>query len=290
MVDFRRSKKSPSGLPITMQSHREGTPVDFLSPNWCDKTTWWYTSTPVVDETLTDSGDGLTWDSVNVVWIDVTHGKITQEHRIHATHKLVVKVDSVEKTEHPPGTTDGDYTVDHLLGKVTFDASQAGKTVTATYSKMVDSAWVVTPDTGKKIRFTVVEVQFTHDIVLNDTVVFEFYGIVDVFAPQLLDSADPPGPFPSGTKIPLGSPRRYQTMMDYINEAQRAYAEFPAIGGGSWRGLQQKVQILRWPYQEEATRDLMAAAGMEVRIRLENDNEFGGTNAYVTLYAMSEEE
>lgn len=291
MVDLRAPKpESPTGVPKVVTAPREGSPIDFLSPNWCDCTTWWGSSTRHEDQSMTDSGDGLTWTSGVPHWIDVTHGKITQEHNLHASYGPVVKVDGVTMTEHSPGTTDGNYSIDHTAGTITFTNSQAGKTVTATFSEMQNSTWAIKPDVGKKLRLIAVEVQFTTDIELTDTVVFQFYGYVDAFAPHLLTTADPPGPFPPLTKIPIGSPRKYLTMMDFINESQRSFPEIPALGGSGWRGLQTPVHIFRWPYEEGAVRDLFSSAGMEVQISLEGHTEFGGSKAYVTLYAMLESE
>lgn len=293
MVDLTAKPKSPSGVPRVVTAPREGSPTDFLSPNWADCSTWWGSSERHTDLELSDSGDGLTWTSSVPHWIDVTHGKITQEHNLHAGYKAVIKVDGVEMTEHPPDTTDGDYGIDHENGTVTFVSSQAGKTVTATFSEMKNSTWTIKPTAGKKLRLMAVEVQFTNNVVLTDTVIFEFYGYAVAFIPGATTDDVSPNyatTFPTGFKIPLGSPRKYQTMMDFINESQRAFHPIPAIGGSGWRGVQNDVHIFRWPYSEEATRDLLSAAGMEVRIRLENDIEFSGDKAYVTLYAISENE
>jgi len=278
------------GVPIVMNDWRAGTPTDFITFNWCDKTTWFGDAARVTDEALSDSGDGLTWNSAQTFWICVTCGKIPQEHRLTETHGTIIKVDSATMTENPQGTTDGDYSVNYDTGDVTFNASQAGKTVEATYSYAVTSTIYITPDATRTLRLTAVEVQFSDDIDLTDSVQFDIEGYIHAFVPGItVDDVTPnyTTSFPTGFRIPLGSPRIYKTMMDFIAEAQRAYPMIPALGGASWRGLIKPVYVMRWPYQEDATRDLVADMGMRIRIKLQNDIPFGGTHAIATLYAVS---
>jgi hypothetical protein len=255
---------SATGVPIQMQEHREGSATDFLSPNWCDATTWFSSDDRVENEAAADTGDGLTWSLVNSPVIDVSNGKITQEHRLRPDHGVVVTVDGATLTEKTkPNGLVGDYLVDYDGGTIRFAASQAGKDVRVTYCRSVDSVWTLAPLPGKRLRLTAVEVQFSTDIILTTAVRFEFYGLASVFAPQL---------------------------MDFINEAQRAFPDIPAIGGGDWRGTQVPTHIFRWPYAEDATRDLLASAGMEVRISLDGNTPLGGARAYATIYATSEDE
>jgi hypothetical protein len=286
-------KLSPSGLPQVAPSLLEGSAEEFISCNWCDKTTWWSSSVEVTDENLSDSGDGLVWNSANTDWIDVKNGKITQEHMLHATHAPVIEVDGSEATESSPGTTDGDYQVNYATGVVTFNTNQSGNTVVAkSYRRMVDSVWTFAPKAGKKLRLLAVEIQFTTDVDLTDTAVFEIRGYAVAFIPGATTDDVSPNyvtSFPTGFKITLRE-RRYQTIMDYLNEAQRLYPVFEAMGGSGWRGLQNNVQLFRWPYAEEATRDLSHESGMEGRIYLMNNIKYGGDKAYVTVYARSEDE
>jgi hypothetical protein len=281
--------RTSKGVPMVMPEWREGSATDFISFNWCDKTTWHEASVRATDEGLTDSGDGLTWNSANTNWIDITHGKIPQEHRLTA-YNTVIKVDSVEMTESSPGTTDGDYQINYATGDVTFNVSQATKTVEATYSYAQTSAFYVTPEANKTLRLTAVEVQFSDDIDLTDSVRFDIEGYAVAFVPGATTDDVSPNyttTFPTGFRIPLGSPRIYKTMMDFIAEAQRAYPLIPAMGGSSWRGLTRPIYVMRWPYQEDATRDLVADKGMRIKISLVNDTAFGGTVAVATLYAVS---
>ena len=278
------------GAPVVQTTWREGTATDFIMHNLCDKTTWYTDSARVEDEALSDSGDGLIWNSANTFWICVVCGRIPQEHRIQATYEAIIKVDSVVMTESPQGTTDEDYQINYATGDVTFNATQAGNTVEATYSYAQTSVFYVTPTADHTLRLTAVEVQFTDDTDLKDSVRFDIEGYVHSFVPEAtVDDVSPnyTTSFPTNFRIPLGSPTIYKTMMDFIAEAQRAYPMIPALGGTSWRGSLTPIYVMRWPYQEDATRDLVADKGMRVKISLENDIQFGGTAAIATLYAVS---
>jgi len=288
---FTDTPLSPSGIPLVMTSWKEGTPTDLISCNWCDKTTWWVDSARVEEEVLVDSGDGLTFNSQNAFWIDTTHGKIAQEHRLIDTHNHQIWSNGSPLQESSPDTMDGDYQVDFVAGTVTFNSDQSGNVITATYNYAQSSVFYIEPYPAKKLRLTQVEVQFSSDIVLTDDVVFEFEGFVEVFAPQMVNDVDPDfiTSFPTGTRIPLGRKRVYKTMMDYITEAQRAYPEIPVSGGPGWRGLHQPLQVYRWPYQEDATRDLYSSQGVRIKVYLRNDVPFEGASAIATFYAVSME-
>lgn len=279
-----------NGKPRLQIDPPEGVRLDVVSPNWCDSTTWYEKAIEVLAETLTDSGDGLTFNSSSSNWIDTTHGKLTGENDLDVKYKPVVKVASVEKTPDTPfgAGGEGDYAINYAAGTITFHNAPSSAPV-VDYWKAAGSEWTIKPAAGRILRITEVEVQFSENIDLKDSVIFQAYGLVDVFAPQLLDTADPAGPYPSGTLIPLGVPTIYKTIRDYINESSLAYPAIPALGGSS-RGTSQPVRIFQWPYKERGTTDLKSSAGMEIRIKLENDQVFGGEMAVATFYGLSEAE
>jgi len=234
-----------------------------------------------------DLGDGV---SVGEHLLDRCHARQDlAEHRLYANYHVAITVDDVAVTESTPDTTDGDYQINYETGVVTFNASQTGKSVKATYSYATTSDFYVTPNEGTTIRLTAVEAQFSSDLVLTDTIMFDFEGRVEYFAPQLVNDVNPDGvtSFPTGTHIPLGYRREYKTMYDYIAEAQRSYPEIPALGGPGWRGMNGPVHVYRWPYQEDATRDVKSVSGMRIRIKLVNDIPYTGDMAIVTLYSVS---
>jgi hypothetical protein len=291
-VDLRRPSPTTSkGYQKVEIEAPEGKRLDTISVNWCDRTTWYPESTLVTDEGLSDSGDLTVWNSTKVFWIDTTHGKLTGERLLRPTYQAVVKVNAVEKTENSPEDTDNDYSINYATGDVTFNAAlTGGDTVTATFHYESGSGWVIKPTAGKLLRLNYVEVQFSENLILNDTVIFEPYGPVEMYAPQLWDGYDPAGPYPAGTMIPLGSQTVYQTMQDYINEAEEAFPSVPKMGGTGWRGMPGPVRIFRWPYERRGTTDITATSKVEIRIQLENDIVLGGDVAVATFYGKSEDE
>ena len=247
-----------------------GTRVDILTPNWCDKTTWYDSSIRVTDEIYTDSGDQLTYNPATTRHcVDVAHGKITGERSLRSTYAVSVTVDSISKTENSPGQGDNDYTFNYTTGALTFNSAQTGGAVVkVSYNYIVDSTFRIKPAPGKLVRLTQTEVQFSENIVLNDSVVFQLYV--------------------GGS--PYGNSTIYQTMMDYVNEASLAYPSVPVMGGAGWRGLNSKIHIFRWPYSERGTIDLRDSQAAEIRISLENHTEFGGDVAVATFYGISQDE
>lgn len=265
----------------------EGSKLNLISINWCDKTTWYPDSEQVTGEELTPDGSYIVYTpAVSRHWVDVFHGKLTDERLLRSTYQPVIKVNDVTKTENSPGTTDGDYSINYTTGAVTFNSALTGTdTVTADYYYAQTSKWIIAPAEGKVIRVTSVELQFSENVDMLDAIIFQPYGYVEVFAPHLC-----PDPYPPGTKIPLGDPTVYQTMQDIINEASLSYPVIPKLGGTSWRGMVGPMHIFQWPWRERGSTDIYHKWGMEVRVSIENDVEFGGDVAINTFYAVSEDE
>lgn len=279
-----------AGAFITSSVKPTLTKDNRISFNWCDKTTWYEAAAQsTADETLTDDGSHTTFGSAHTHWIDMYHGNVWQEDALLAMNggkwTITVKVNGTTKTQDSPGQHDNDYTVDFAAGKVVFNASQVGNAVTATYWYATDGVFTISPLAGNKLTFTRVEIQFSEDIDLQDTMVFQPYGYVQVFAPQYC-----PVPYPLNTRIPLGQPLKYKAMTDYYNESNGA---FPAIqplssSGGNWRGMDKNIVTLAWDYVSGT--QLVDAYGMCVKMSLANNNAHGGEFATATFYAVTESE
>ena len=140
----------------------EGSKKYFVSHDFSNKNTWWQNSTREEDDALTDSGDHLTYTSGNANWIETD--EISDRADLVAqsaadcldlddksNRSIVVKVDA------SPVTTG--FTIDHDAGSVTFESSQEGSTVTATYSYAGGSTYRIKPQTGKKLKLSYVEIQ-----------------------------------------------------------------------------------------------------------------------------------
>ncbi|NIT79753.1 MAG: hypothetical protein GWN58_33895 [Anaerolineae bacterium] len=284
-------RKTTDGVTRVSTERPEGSRTTIVSPNWCDKTTWYYKATKKQGITLVDSGDHTTYNpdtGDEAPWIDNYHGKYFAEDFLLTEDgdlpRLKVYVDSVEKTEQDPHTASGgDFTVNYATGAVTFLSALTGtETVTADVWQAGSSCWILAPAEGKKLKILYSEVQFSEDIELKDTVKFQPYGLVEIFAPQYC-----PVPYPAGTMIPLGNPVVYKTFMDFINEANGAYPSIKANTSATpeWRNLQHDMDT--FPFNYQATTNLID--GMEIRIFLEHEAVFGGHAATATFYCMSED-
>jgi hypothetical protein len=271
------------------QAGREGTEWTTASHNFCDPSTWFSTATSVTAEVMVDSGDGLTWTPTGAQkpWVDLTHGKVLWEDSFNTDYLVVVTVDAVEMTEDPMYGAAEDYTVDYIQGTVTFHASQAGKAVLATFSHVQNSHWVTKPATGKKLVIEDAEIQFSADLSYNDTLVLEPQGWVQVFAPELWDGYDPPGPYPANTLIPLTPRRRRYMRHDQIlDEARGAYPTIGTVGGLGGHTTER----FGYPFTYKTVTELHAAYGMELHVYLEKEITMGGERATVTFYGVEDDE
>lgn len=264
---------------------RLGKEVIYATHDFTDKTSWYSQSVRMTDETLTDSGDGLTFTSSHPNWIDMTHGKIFDEDAVSAEvshgYAISVTVDGIQKVQRKAfASTGGDYDVDYTNGKVTFFSPQTG-VVKATYSYENGSTWIMRPAPKTILKIEEAEAQFSVDVQFNDTIRFGAWGLVDAFAPQLM-----PG-VPSGTLLEL-EVNRYKAIDQIVDEARGSFPVIPPIGGSSGRGNQQSRY--GFPFRYGAVKILSSKAGMELRVSLEGNTVFGGERATATFYCLSEVE
>ncbi len=292
-IDLTADKTTADGKRIVSIWPTEGSRKTVITANWADKTTWYYSATHTSDDVATPTVSGTIYQLSSDWIIDTAHGKITGEDALshpggsplRVTVSGTVSGTENNYTEVDPHNGVGDFTLDYATGELTFSPPLADDTVVmSSYCKAGSSLFVFGPSAGKFLKIKDVEVQFSSNLVITDTVTFEAYGYVDVFAPQYLQSNG--GPYPPGTKIPL-SKTVYKTMMDYVNEANGALPVITKLGGNGWRGMPDDVVIFPWNYQAMTT--LSSEAGMEIRINLEHDTPFEGDVATVTFYCLSED-
>lgn len=263
--------------------------VTFYSHNWCDQTTWYEKAVRVVNESPTNSGDNLTYVLAHKNIIDSFHGKYTNEDFIKNadgySYRVSVTVDSAAKTEQDPHVgSGGHFTVNYDDGYVIFLTTQSpSSTIAVTYHYANGSTFTVKPAAGKALRLGVAEVQFSDNVEINDSVLFQPYGFVEAFAPQYCTTNG--GPYPPGTKIPLGNPLIYKSIQDYLNDSKKSYPTYPALGS-NWRGMPRPCIIMDWEY--EGDKVLRYDQGMEIRVYLQHDTVFSGDYSTVTFYCRSE--
>lgn len=269
-MDLRKPEQDDAGrLRISAEPRKTGSALVIVTHNWCDPTTWYTESERATSEELADSGDGLTFESDHVNWIDLTHGKIYREDLIASSYVPVVKVDGETKTERAPwAASGGDYSINYATGKVTFFSSQSGKIVTAGYSYATTSLFVVAPESGKTLWVEYSEVQFSKDIDIKSTTNFQ---------PWAYNPASPPN------KIPVALATVYKTLDNYIEEANGMYPVVPVMGGT--RGIEN--ERITFPFHYPTVKELKASFGLEIRIWLEGDVPFDGEYGTATFYCTS---
>jgi len=284
------SKSPPTtadGRPRVAAEKTDIAKTNFFSHDFTDKTTWYTSAIRVVGEVPIDSGDHTTYGLAHGFVIDFYHGKIfNEDFTLDAqghSYRVAITVDGVPKAEIDPQTGIGDLTIDYDAGTLTFTSAQSPAAVVAvTYHYATDSTFTVKPHPPERLlNITFAEVQFAADTVLTDSVVFQVYGYVESFAPQLVNN-----PFPPGTLIPLGNPIVYKSIRDYQVEAIKSYPLFPAFSASSWRGNTQPILIMDWDYVSSTALD--GTKGMEIRIKLQHDIPFGGEYASASFYCTSE--
>jgi hypothetical protein len=236
------------------------------SPNFCDRCSWYPESIEVVDEVLTPDGTYETYSSAHSFWIDLYHGRVSDEDDLVANYPIVIKVDDVVQTMDAPfgAGGDGDFSLDPESGEITFHTPLTSENVVeASYHYADGSEWVVKPAEGKKLELKKAEVQMSLDINIHDTLQYSIYVM--------------------GNPVKV---KKYKTPMDYINESNGAYPLIKAFGGD--RGLSQDVQTFPWEYLTKTV--LLDSLQMEVRVKLSNDQVCGGEGAVVTFYCVSSDE
>lgn len=250
----------------------EGTKITLISHDWCHPTTWYSHGIRVVDEIVTPVTPAIYTDYkvANTNLIDIYHGKITDEDPLkdedNNSYRVVVKVNDIQLTEADPDDGGNDYSIDYATGVITFTpALSENDEVKATYHYATTADFAIKPTAGCKLLIKAAEVQFSKDVTLNDTVVFEVLVAGNVVAKST-----------------------YKTMQDYINAANGAYPVIPAMGGSTWRGMQNDCITFPWNYQSMT--ELKSSYGMEIRIKLSRNRAFGGEYATATFYCLEEPE
>ena len=265
--------------------------------NFAKPTTWYCDAARVVNETPTEPEGEAYYQLSHVNVIDTYHGLIMGENYLKDaagnSYRVVVTVDGVVKKEkdphtfppgfvHPPGyvAPADDYEIDYALGRITpLTWTRGAAAVTVTYHYARTSKFWVRPAAGKRLKIKQVECQFSTDIDMRDTAIFQ---------PKALAAAMGVQGLPIGTKLPAGIPLVYKTMQNFYDDAMRAYPIYPSLGGNSWRGCAQPGTVLDWDYTQSTP--LVSSVGAEIEVCLEHDVPFGGQYATVTWYCDSEPE
>ncbi len=209
-------KRQSDGVVLTSNAPRVGYEDIIISHNYCDKCTWFEGSVRVSNETLSDSGDHLTFNSQHAYWVDMVSGRVSFQSRWIDKQKLdnpldqhgysvVVKVDNVEKTAREPfATSGGDYEIIYEDGNIVFFSEQTG-VVTASYSYADKSDFTIVPPSGKKVRIEYSEIDLSTDIIMNDKTEQLVYGYAGVYAPDYSYMSIANATFSTSSSVVTGS-------------------------------------------------------------------------------------
>lgn len=303
----RTSREKPTLNEIRVHSH-----------NWCDKTSWYTNSIRITGEVLaTNDPERKNFDSHYKYWIDLNHGKVTDEDALFSTYCPEIFVDGVLQTEKTPFSEaiDGDYSVDYETGRVSFhEPIPEEAVVTADYSYATDSVFVIKPQPGKKLLIQDSEIEFTTDFDMKDTSVYEvflyaaaaaslkevdlatlqayftgLFGSLEAFHVYCGRSADH-GDLQPTDKVPSGIKRRYKTYWDFKAHSNGNYPVLPAIGGHV-RGT--RAASITYPFDYKGTQALTSSSGAEIRMYLENHKPWGGgstARSTIAFYCIEEDE
>lgn len=284
---------------IVVEQPRGGASINYYSPNLCDPTTWYVNTTFVQNYELTDTNDPTplvkfqTSGDEHVNWIDLLHGRLFQEDAVLAADTSLAPVietstDDFANTTIIPqvawGSTPQDASeceIDFVAGTVTFGAALPASTkVRATFHKAPDTfIWTLAPNPGKRLKLSYAEVQFTDDVVMMSSIVYQTYAY---------NPAGPPTP-----KIPVTAPPiKYKTWQDLMWEATGPFPTMSAVGGTSvkngGRGIGSALHVIPFTYQ--AFRDVRASLGVELQVTLDSPGPYQGEFASCTFYCLEEPE
>lgn len=294
-----RNANTDAGVPRVAIEKSDKGGVTQYSQDFCNKRTWFQGSTRVVGEVASGVAN-VDYHVEQKPMIDSFHGLIMDEDNLvdsnGDSYRAVVRVDDVEKTENSPDTTDGDYDIDYENGTVTFNTALSGSPVVEVdYCYAGSSVFSIAPMSTEVYHIEMVEIQFSADVVMNDSVVFAAYGLSQYFIPErtnpeLIDPNstlyDPANYVPAGMSIPIHI-KKYKTVRNLLDDAVKAYAKYPAISSSNWRGTNQETIVMDWDYVRSIPLD--GSKGMEMRLYLESDTEFGGEFATATFYCSKED-
>lgn len=234
-----------------------GQDFTIVSHDWCDKTTWFGDSISVSGETLTDSGDGLTFNSTHTHWIDLTHGKFYKEDTIASSYQVKVYDNGVLQTTG--------YTVNYSLGTVTFNASPTGP-VTADYNYATTGTFYIKPSSGKSLHLEHAELQFSKDVFVDKAISFEVWAY---------------NPYDLPNKV-MVDVIKYKNEKDVINSSNLGQGYIPQFGN-------LPNDILVFPFNYAAVREMKSSQGVELRLSI-GDTPLTGSYATVSFYCLSEDE
>jgi hypothetical protein len=199
-------------------------------------------------------------------------------------YAVVVKVDGVTKTPCPVFTeTGGDYWIDWDGGKVVFLASQAGKTVTVSYSYATGNTFYLRPLPGKVLAIEDAEADISADCVMTDAIAYSAWHF-------------------NGQQYVMDMEAMYKRAGQIVTEARGAYPSFVGIGASEQhkqiadiqefrrksRGMKYDRQAI--PFQYSTVKWLRSSYYQEVRVYTSGGGKLEGEHVTMTFYCTERNE
>lgn len=270
----------------------EGIRTNLITHDFTDPTSWYQSSIRVVDEEPTPlDASGKQYQLTHVNIIDLTHGKIFGEDDIYDEddhpYTVCVKIDGVAKTQAHPDTGVGEWSIDYAKGVITLNPNApSGSAVTVTYHYATDSKFSVIPIPGRLLRMSSAEVQFSTDVSLRTTVVFQVTGWCAAIDPVGFAAGDY-GADPY-LQIPASAPTKYKGIRDFLSESNGVYplAVRSHNNNPTWRDM--KNDVLTFPWQYQTTINIMSSAGLRITVSLVDDVPLSGEYVSATFYCYSD--
>lgn len=305
---------STGGHPVVEVAIRRGAvgtrAMSLVTHDYGDRTSWFQKSVQVVEEVLTDTGNGLLFSSANAWWINFNSptSRLTYQYKMvtlrdptvarpfgkHTDWDVVVKVNDIVEAS-------ANYVINYVTGAITFASSQAGNTVKATYwhNNGVErpSEFLITPPPGKKYTIEHVEMQFSKTLSMSP-IRFEIWaypaGATSVTLadgktgkqvnPAAYYNAAVGGWFPDYLfDAGMGQLRSdYRNIRDFINAANEGKGSISAV-----EGLLTETLIMPFNYVQAFTLD--SAMNTVFRMRIMNDTPFANADLVTaTFYLIME--
>ena len=235
------------------------TAFDAVSHDFTDSQTWWQEAIAVANETLTTS-NSLTYNFAHPNIINSQ--KVIDTVKVPTAKKLTISVNG-NVIDHKDSAIVS--SVDRTIGTVTFVNSQAGNTVTASYS-YVDlsnanrSRWRITPSPGTIIAITGARVKMSKNLTYN--------------SPTVLQVGINPAIVPGG----IAAQKIYYNLRDFVGFSSR-WEVMPAIGDFT-------TEIVHLLYDYQGSIILDADLGMYAELYLENNTAHDGEIGLVTFQCV----
>jgi hypothetical protein len=250
-------KTSTTHIPKVSFYEPEGDFLTYVSHDLTDKTTWYQGAVQVIaGSTTLDSGNTYSLLHQNI--INMSSGKLFDEYNINADGAYTVKA-------YDNGVQVDTDSIDYDLGKITLSESAIG-TITCSYFYASDSTWTIKPSAGKVLKVSMAELQFTSDIQMVP-VHWEVWAY---------------NPYDLPNKA-LVEKKVYKNIKDVISIANKGTGKITAFDT-----LLHDVYV--FPFDYTRAIDLKSSVGLEMRIKLENNQPLTGEFATITFYTASEDE